>query len=610
MKNDKSIVENLKRLRDSMRIPLNTMESFLDEEEYLFYTSLKCSPYQAIEIKNLLYSKGASTISRRSEMYNLISSLKRMEIIKIEPTMLVDSIKLDFTHFLSFNDNVKEIKIIGKKKSKQTPEVSFNKDDIQSRVKTILSAPVSTQGIIDTFEALCVPFDQECERREFYLSIFHSAGIDAYWDDSMGVIIPPEKKLKKTIVSHMDLIKVFNKGFRKGKVITSLDDIKLTAALDNTITNAVLIKSLLTKRDKNTAYLFTLDEETHQYAMRDYMKKFGTKQFVVNLDVTDVGISQFGNKESDVSIEFDEPNWSICKQLEGGLVNPSIQKERECDDLDEVVKAGGYGFSYCLPTGNNIHSYKNWCFVDSIQPYYNGLNFIIHKLDTSDKDKNMKHVSVSMALSCESISEVEALNIKPKEFVSTSHYSYTGLDVEERDTLFDHFYQTQDLKLHIQELHFEFIQKLLPETDSQLIADSLFESSTFIAEDGLRYISDMKEYDRYLSVLGFLLEIGILSESLISFEDNRGSYDVEYDFDYYTKYMRLLSVIMEYAPHIDIIKFHDFYQLNETVQTADLYNMFNKKVKDGTKHSEVIDIVYQLAMQDLLEQDDKTLQIL
>jgi uncharacterized protein YcgL (UPF0745 family) len=194
-------------------------------------------------------------------------------------------------------------------------------------------------SIISIFKNLCLPFTKENPKKQLFQKIFELSNIEYTWDNDIGFIIFSEKKTEKTIVSHMDLIKVFNSGFEKERT-HEVKDNHIYGALDNTFTNAVLINSILNNRNKNTTYLFTLDEETTQHAIRDYMKKFGTEQFIINLDITSEGYKH------NMSIEYDEPCYHICKQINDNMDSPFFTTERVGDDLDEVLKADGKGFSY------------------------------------------------------------------------------------------------------------------------------------------------------------------------------------------------------------------------------------------------------------------------
>jgi len=259
-------------------------------------------------------------------------------------------------------------------------------------------------SVIKIFEYISLPFSGKNYKKKLFLKIFELANIDAIWDKKMGCIIYSENRTKKTIVSHMDLIPSFNKGFSKGKVYIIEDD-KLIGALDNTFTNAVVINSILNKQSKDTTYLFSLDEETSQKAIKSYMKRFGSEQFIFNLDVTNDG------KNHHMSIEYDEPCYHICKQINDNLINPFFTTDRVGDDLDKVLQADGKGFSYCLPTEKTIHSYKNFTYLKNIQPYMDGLEYLVHNLNLDIVHNNIDYLDIKEASNFESFEKMKEKDI-------------------------------------------------------------------------------------------------------------------------------------------------------------------------------------------------------
>ena len=259
---------------------------------------------------------------------------------------------------------------------------------ITKRTSSILkySKENDTDGVISIFKNLCLPFNNN-KKKELFINIFKESDIPYTCDDKLGFSIFSEKRTLKTVVSHMDLIKKFNTSFSNNKT-HEIKDGRIYGALDNTFTNAVLINSILNNRDKNTTYLFTLDEETTQYAIKEYMVRYGTDQFVINLDITNEG------NKNNMAIEYDKPCYHICKQINDNMDNPFFTTDRDCDDLDEVMKADGNGFSYCLPTKGNIHSFNNNTSIDKIEPYMEGLEFLIHDLELTEFIPNIFNMSI------------------------------------------------------------------------------------------------------------------------------------------------------------------------------------------------------------------------
>jgi len=297
-------------------------------------------------------------------------------------------------------------------------EYTLTEKDLLDRANKVIKSAKnnSVEGVIEIFEQIAVPFDKENYKKELFHMIFDLANIDNEWSEETGFLIPSRKRTKKTVVSHMDLIPKFNKGFRDNNVCQVKDD-KLIGALDNTFTNAVVINHILNNQNINTSYLFTLDEETTQYAIRDYMVQYGTEQFIINLDTTNDGWNH------NTSIEYDEPCYQICKQIEENLDLPYFTKDRVCDDLDEVIKAKGKGFSYCIPTNKVIHSYNNYTMIDKIEPYMKGLEYIVNKMSLKETTYNIKYMNIDEGLEYKTIKKLKKVN-KNKELEETSNNQY------------------------------------------------------------------------------------------------------------------------------------------------------------------------------------------
>lgn len=314
------------------------------------------------------------------------------------------------------DENKKNIEAL-KKKEESLEELSF--DDLKDGFH---------KDIIYFFELISKPFDDgKGEKEKIMLDILKDHG--AFYEEKIGIRVPAKtEKPDIVVVSHMDLISSFNRGFQKGRVY-SLAKIKnkevIIGALDNTITNAVVLLSLLELREKglaqNVEFLFTEGEEIDLLGMKSYLKKYGNEPFFINLDVTN------DNQDFHASIEYDQPNWSICRQIsKAKSFTFGFTKDRVCDDMDAVIDAKGKGFSYCLPTWKTIHSYKNYTLIDNLVPYFEGLKFLISSLDVSDRDCDFKYISIKKALECNSKDKLEKKDKKAKKKQDKRRPSYSN----------------------------------------------------------------------------------------------------------------------------------------------------------------------------------------
>lgn len=254
--------------------------------------------------------------------------------------------------------------------------------------------------IISLFHHISAPFDDgKGEKEKRMMKLLTPYG--AVYEEDLGIRVPAIEKAEFVVVSHMDLIPSFNKGFKEGKVyslgILNEKEI-ISGALDNTFTNSVVMHAIFSLREKglakNVEFIFTEAEETTSMGMKTYLKKYGNKPFFINLDVTNDG------QGSHMSIEYDEPNWSICRQINNKF-NAAFTTDRVGDDMDAIIDAKGKGYSYCIPTWKTIHSYKNYTLIENIVPYFEGLLWMITEMDISNVEHDFTYLSMKKALTIE-----------------------------------------------------------------------------------------------------------------------------------------------------------------------------------------------------------------
>jgi len=296
--------------------------------------------------------------------------------------------------------------------------------------------------IIELFEELTTthkPYMSEglSNKLEAIKNSLDIIGVTYEYDLKMGLIVNKQKNPTKVVVSHMDLIPLFENGFKEERCF-KLTDQCIVGALDNTITNAVLLKVIeqLSKEDNlnNIEFLFSEAEEIGFYGVDNYLKEHRDRfkgTFFINLDVTNEGYKQ------DASIEYDACNFENLKKIQN-IKNQDFfyTMDRVGDDMCSILRNGFHGLSYCLPTKGNIHSYKNKARLDSIEPYYRGLLEIIN-LDINSHDKNVDFYQFKKALKVDKISK---LSKRPKfeEYISNVseeadfNNSFTGVSNREK----------------------------------------------------------------------------------------------------------------------------------------------------------------------------------
>jgi hypothetical protein len=243
----------------------------------------------------------------------------------------------------------------------------------------------------------------------------------------IGTIINPLENPRIILVSHMDLIRKFQKGFAEGnthQLVTSNKGVEqIKGALDNTITNAVALlalEELLERNITDIELVLTEGEEVGMHGMEAYIKAHPLKSrasFFVNLDVTNEGWKKH------ISIEFDKPSFHILKRFQQLLETEHTHytTSRVGDDTDAILENDCFGFSYCLPTKETIHSYENKATLESLTGYFNGLVSILEHLDITGYDETFKTWHFKKALELNDFTEFDELIKKELRYERPSH---------------------------------------------------------------------------------------------------------------------------------------------------------------------------------------------
>lgn len=257
------------------------------------------------------------------------------------------------------------------------------------------------EKILETFGLFCQPYKDEKGGPKLEAVSNFLENISKEWVPGIGLIVNKQENPKKVVVSHMDLIKTFRKGFAENKTFEIVDG-EVVGALDNTITNAVLAEIIIELRDtdalQDIEFLFSEGEEVGMIGMKNYLKAHKQrveKAFFINLDVTNEGYDKH------VSLEYDKPNFSVIKQFQRLIGEHShFTGDRVCDDTDAIIRADCHGLSVCLPTSNTIHSYKNKCRIESLSIYKEALKILIldGEFDYNEIKSDIKANQVEISL--------------------------------------------------------------------------------------------------------------------------------------------------------------------------------------------------------------------
>lgn len=317
---------------------------------------------------------------------------------------------------------------------------------------------MTNQEIIDLFREIALPFkDKEGgPKLDKLQEIFANLNIESVYTEGEGLLVNNIPDPEIIIVSHMDLIKRFQKGFEEGTVfelVTEEDNDFIVGALDNTITNAVAIlvlQKLLEKNKRKVSLLLSEGEEVGMIGMRNYLRARGEaakEPFYINLDVTNEGWKK------NASVEYDKPNFYILRQMKKLLKKNDVffTNDRVCDDTDAINSADCNGFSLCLPTKGNIHSYKNKAFVNTLEEYANVLYRLCSKLKFEESCvRNISSFDFDLALKSKTFEEFTEKKEKQKsKWNQNSWNSWGGKSTPSKSTLNKDGLVQIDSKTHI-----------------------------------------------------------------------------------------------------------------------------------------------------------------
>jgi len=252
------------------------------------------------------------------------------------------------------------------------------------------------KAIITLFEEIAKPFkDKEGgPKLDAIQEWLNKRNISNEYIPGIGKIVNQIDNPRIILVSHIDLIRKFQKGFADGItheiIISKKGNEIIKGALDNTITNAVALlalESILKSGITDIELVLTEGEEVGCIGMDSYLKSFEEKSknaFIINLDVTNEGWKQHS------SVEYDKPSFNMLKQLQTLLAEHDafFTVNRVGDDIDAVNSNGCSGFSYCLPTKDLIHSYENKAYVHTLEGYYYGLISLLNQLELFEDMKD------------------------------------------------------------------------------------------------------------------------------------------------------------------------------------------------------------------------------
>ena len=291
--------------------------------------------------------------------------------------------------------------------------------------------------IIELFHRIALPMkDREGGAKvEEIIKFLSENGIESRYVSGQGILANEVPNPDKILMAHIDLIPLFRRGFSQEPrqvyqlKITKKGDEVIVGALDNTICDAVallaFVKLFNEGKIPNITLFLSEGEEVGFIGASSFIRENKERlkdTFFVNLDVTNEGWGYSG------SIEYDNPNFDILKLMQKELEDCFFTSERVCDDTDAVNHEELAGFSFCLPTKDTIHSYKNRAKTKTLEPYFNKLCKILTMEFPKEREKDFPSWYFKEALECEDKEKFQEDMANRRNVISHYNDRYGYLD--------------------------------------------------------------------------------------------------------------------------------------------------------------------------------------
>ena len=244
---------------------------------------------------------------------------------------------------------------------------------------------------------------------------FNKLGVS--WNPYIGLFIPSkdgfDKEKQVLMMSHLDLVPTFERAHEKvekgelASALTIMDDQEINentiiaGSLDNTMTNAVLLKNYLDEKlNNNVNMLFETDEESGMSGTRHFFKEEKEKFWKnISVDNNEMIFKDASNPKIkndltvinlDVTMGYNEPCAIETKRFSNKSNKELLEKfpilaqrEYSPDDSTSTVKSGLVSLSYCVNVGtsyNNLEDGRNkfsgGCHsMDTYSSIYNVLSY-------------------------------------------------------------------------------------------------------------------------------------------------------------------------------------------------------------------------------------------
>ncbi len=317
---------------------------------------------------------------------------------------------------------------------------------------------------------------------------FNKLGVS--WNPYIGLFIPSkdgfDKEKQVLMMSHLDLVPTFERAHEKvekgelASALTIMDDKEINentiiaGSLDNTMTNAVLLKNYLEEKlNNNVNMLFETDEESGMSGTRHFFKEEKEKFWQnISVDNNEMIFKDTSNPKIkndltvinlDVTMGYNEPCAIETKRFSNKSNKELLEKfpilaqrEYSPDDSTSTVKSGLVSLSYCVNVGT---SYNN--LEDGRNKFSGGC----HSMNTYSSIYNVLSYSDLMPDLAKTLNQEIKIDLKEETYSKNlksyyeayNDFEYTNHFIIDQDIAesFNDIHSTNGIGLHVDEIGVE-----------------------------------------------------------------------------------------------------------------------------------------------------------
>ncbi len=317
---------------------------------------------------------------------------------------------------------------------------------------------------------------------------FNKLGVS--WNPYIGLFIPSkdgfDKEKQVLMMSHLDLVPTFERAHEKvekgelASALTIMDDKEINentiiaGSLDNTMTNAVLLKNYLEEKlNNNVNMLFETDEESGMSGTRHFFKEEKEKFWQnISVDNNEMIFKDASNPKIkndltvinlDVTMGYNEPCAIETKRFSNKSNKELLEKfpilaqrEYSPDDSTSTVKSGLVSLSYCVNVGT---SYNN--LEDGRNKFSGGC----HSMNTYSSIYNVLSYSDLMPDLAKTLNQEIKIDLKEETYSKNlksyyeayNDFEYTNHFIIDQDIAesFNDIHSTNGIGLHVDEIGVE-----------------------------------------------------------------------------------------------------------------------------------------------------------